>query len=148
VLRDERSSADAPLRVVAAILTDGDRVLACRRRPEKSAAGKWEFPGGKVEPGEDDASALQREIREELGVDVSVDGVLTVDDTQVGARVIRLVCLRASLRGPAPMSSTDHDRLEWMPRAQLSDLDWAEPDLPAVRLLTRPTPRQPRLVAR
>lgn len=119
------------------MIRDGDRVLACRRRPEKAAGGKWEFPGGKIEPGEDAATALAREIREELGVEVTVGDELTRDDTVVSGRSIRLICLFATLRGPRPEHSTDHDRLEWVRAAELPALDWAEPDLPAVRLLSR-----------
>jgi 8-oxo-dGTP diphosphatase len=124
------------LHVVAAVIFDGGRVLACRRRAEKDAGGRWEFPGGKVEPGESPSEALRREIREELAVDIDVRDELTTDDTRVGGRVIRLTCLRAALAGPRPAVSTDHDRLAWMPARDLASLDWAEPDLPAVALLT------------
>ncbi|KHK96641.1 DNA mismatch repair protein MutT [Microbacterium mangrovi] len=125
-----------PLHVVAAVIFDGPHVLACRRRSEKDAGGRWEFPGGKIEPGESAADALRREIREELGVDIEIGDELTTDDTRVGGRVIRLMCLRARLTGPAPTGSTDHDRLVWMTPDDLGLLDWAEPDLPAVALLT------------
>ena len=123
------------LNVVAAVVFDGDLVLACRRRPGRAAGGRWEFPGGKVEPGESTAAALHREIREELAVDIEVLDELTTDDTRVDGRVIRLTCLRAALTGPRPSASTDHDRLVWMPVIDLPSLDWATPDLPAVRLL-------------
>lgn len=125
------------LHVVAAVVRDGDQVLACRRAPHKASAGLWEFPGGKVEPDESPADALRREIREELGVDIAVLDELTTDDTRVGDRVIRLACLRATLTGPRPTHSTDHDRLEWVPVDELASLEWAAPDLPAVRLLAR-----------
>jgi 8-oxo-dGTP diphosphatase len=134
--------SDAPLEVVAAVVADGGRYLACRRRPERSAGGRWEFPGGKVEPGESPAEALVREIREELGVDVEPGAELCTDETAVGDRVIRLVCLRATLTGPRPTASTDHDLLAWIAPAELAALDWAAPDLPAVRLLAAaPAPR-------
>ena len=125
------------LHVVAAVIRDGDHVLACRRAPHKASAGLWEFPGGKVEPDESPADALRREIHEELGVDIAVLDELTIDDTAVSDRVIRLTCMRATLPGPRPTRSTDHDRLEWVPVDELSTLEWAAPDLPAVRLLTR-----------
>jgi len=124
------------LHVVAAVIIEGDRVLACRRRPDKTAGGRWEFPGGKVENGEAPDAALRREILEELGVEILVLDELTTDDTRVDDRMIRLRCLRSELVGTAPVSSTDHDRLEWVPVSKLSQLDWADPDLPAVRLLT------------
>ena len=58
----------AVIRVVAAVIADGDRLLVCQRPPHKRHGGLWEFPGGKREPGETDAEAAGRELREELGV--------------------------------------------------------------------------------
>lgn len=122
--------------VAAVIFDDTNRVLACRRRPEKAAGGKWEFPGGKVEHGESAVEALRREILEELAIDIQVTVELTSDETRVGERTIRLTCFRAVLTGLAPASSSDHDRLEWVHLHDLPAYGWAEPDLPAVRLLT------------
>jgi len=120
-----------PLDVVAAVIERDDRVLACRRRPGKAAAGRWEFPGGKIEAGETAEEALVREIREELGVGIRVTGHLTTDVTDG----IRLVCLRARLVTDAPVASTDHDALEWVALDGLGARDWADADRPAVRLL-------------
>lgn len=125
--------------VVAAVIYDGDRVLACRRRPEKAAGGLWEFPGGKIERGETPSQALAREIREELGILISVDSLFTLDDTVVGDRVIRLGCWSSSIRGALPQSSTDHDELRWVTRDELASLEWATPDLPAVTKLQAST---------
>lgn len=97
-----------PLLVVAAVIERDGSYLACRRRAGKAAAGRWEFPGGKVEHGETPHAALEREIGEELGVGIRVTGHLTTDDTDG----IRLMCLRAVLTGAAPTASTDHDALE------------------------------------
>lgn len=127
------------IEVVAAVIEHDGLVLACRRRPEKAAGGKWEFPGGKVEQGETDAEALVREIHEELGIIIEVTGPLRTDDTEVGSNVIRLVCLRARLRGEAPTASLDHDELRWVSRGDLAALDWAAPDIPAVVELSRST---------
>ncbi|MFH8248869.1 (deoxy)nucleoside triphosphate pyrophosphohydrolase [Microbacterium sp. B2969] len=121
-----------PIDVVAAVIRHEGLFLACRRAPGKAAAGKWEFPGGKVEPGETPEDALVREIREELGVGITVTGVLTSDVTGP----IRLICLHAVLDGDRPVSSTDHDALRWLPREDLRDIDWADAGLPAVRSLT------------
>lgn len=123
------------LQVVAAVIQDGDQFLVCRRRTEKAAGGRWEFPGGKIEDGESAADALRREISEELAVGISVLGELTIDETLVGDLLIRLTCLRAELEGPRPIGSTDHDCLAWVALDGLGRLNWAEPDLPAVRLL-------------
>ena len=133
--RGENPCDDArmgPLDVVAAVIVDGDRVLACRRRQGKADAGKWEFPGGKVESGEERDAALAREIREELGVRVRVGEVLRSDVTDAAGRSIRLTCFSAALAEGRPTSSTDHDRLEWVRPSELAMLDWAAPDLPMV----------------
>lgn len=125
-----------PLVVVAAVIEREGRILACRRRPGKIAGGRWEFPGGKVEHGEDPESALVREIAEELGVGIRITGHLTTDETDAGDRVIRLSCYRAELVDAGPVASTDHDRLAWLEPAALAGFDWAAPDIPAVRLLS------------
>jgi len=132
----------APLRVVAAVIVDEGLVLACRRAPGRASEGVWEFPGGKVEPGESAQEALVREIAEELAVRVTVGDELTTDSTRVGERVIELTCWWATLDGPRPSGSTDHDRMAWLEPARLDELEWALPDLPAVRLLGgAPRPR-------
>ena len=60
------------LTVVAAVTEREDRVMLCQRRPGAHNALKWEFPGGKIEPGESPEEALARELREELGIEVDV----------------------------------------------------------------------------
>ena len=137
---DGRVPAARPtIDVVAAVVERDGAFLACRRAPGKAAAGKWEFPGGKVEASESPADALVREIREELGVSITVTGELVTVEPGEGSG-IRLICLHANLDGPAPVESTDHDELRWVARAELAELDWAEPDVPAVRLLVDGTP--------
>lgn len=128
-------AAKEPLDVVAGIIVHEGRVLACRRGADRSAGGQWEFPGGKIERDETPRDALVREIREELGVEVSAGRRLTVDETAVGDRVIRLTCVWAHAVDQIPTESTDHDALRWLARGELDSVAWAEPDLPAVRLL-------------
>jgi 8-oxo-dGTP diphosphatase len=123
------------LDVVAAVIADGDGILACRRAPHKDAAGKWEFPGGKVDPGELPEAALAREIGEELEVDIAVGSLILDTSMLVGEVLIRLRCFRAQLAGERPTRSSDHDQLLWLDPRELAGLDWAEPDIPTVQLL-------------
>ncbi|MFF2052539.1 (deoxy)nucleoside triphosphate pyrophosphohydrolase [Leifsonia sp. NPDC058194] len=142
----DRASAGVPttaasaLAVVAAViaddaLADDALLLACRRAPGRDAAGRWEFPGGKVEAGEAPQAALEREIREELGVPIHVGALLDRTTTIVGSRAIDLACYAATLAGAVPERSTDHDLLRWVSREELGALDWADADRPVVRLL-------------
>lgn len=111
--------------VAAAIVRDG-RVLAGRRR-SGPYAGQYEFPGGKVEPGEDDAAALVRECREELGVDVEV-GERIGADTTIDVGVLRLFAARTRDEPQA----LDHDDLRWCGPADLDALPWIAADRPLV----------------
>ncbi len=115
----------------AALLRDG-RVLASRRTEPPRLAGLWEFPGGKVEPGEDDASALVRELREELRVEVEVGGRLG-DDLPIGETAVLRVYLCRLLSGEPAL--VDHDEHRWLGADDLLDVPWIPVDLPLVEQL-------------
>lgn len=125
------------LEVVAAVFSRNGEVLACRRAPGKTAAGKWEFPGGKVDDDESPEAALAREIKEELELSIAVGALIDRSVTPVGDNIIDLACYFVT-SAEAPSRSTDHDELRWMPIGSLPTLDWAAPDLPAVAILTSP----------
>jgi 8-oxo-dGTP diphosphatase len=113
--------------VVAAAIVRAGLVLAARRARPAALAGRWEFPGGKVEPGESDAVALARECREELAVTVRVGpllGVAAISDR------LELRLYRASLVSGAPVAGADHDELRWVGPGSLDELDWLPADGP------------------
>jgi 8-oxo-dGTP diphosphatase len=121
--------------VVAAIIQDENGNYLCAKRGDwKAAAGKWEFPGGKPEAEESLEAAIVREIQEELNTQITVrrqfDRSITGD--------IELVCFVCDLVGEKPVQSTDHSELRWVPEGELSKLDWAEPDLPALKRILIP----------
>jgi len=112
--------------VGAAIVRDG-RLLAARRTAPADSAGRWELPGGKVEPGETPEAALVREIAEELGVTVEVDRWLT-GSAPIGTTYELVVAVVTLTTGePAPV---EHDRVRWLSGGELDEVDWLEPDRP------------------
>ena len=127
--------------VVAAIIVDDldapTRVLGARRvRPER-LAGRWEFPGGKVEPGESSYAALVRELQEELAVTVLVGDELRGPHDD-GWHVTDRHAMRlwfAVLTSPEPVPLTEHDELRWLDATTLGDVPWLDGDLEIVETL-------------
>jgi 8-oxo-dGTP diphosphatase len=120
--------------VVGAAITDGTRVLAARRRSPAHLAGRWEFPGGKVEADESEHAALVRECEEELGVLVAPGPLLgraPIDDTRELA-----VYLARLVRG-TPGAAADHDEVRWLPADALDDLPWLDADRPFLSTVRR-----------
>ncbi len=118
--------------VVAAMLEDGDRILAAQRPPGGWGAGKWEFPGGKLELGEDPRAALARECREELGVEVEAGDVFDVAAHSYadGLSVVLLFIRCRIVSGqPAPIEVGD---IRWVNADEIMQLDWLEADWPIV----------------
>jgi len=112
----------------AAIIRHG-RVLVARRTHPPELAGGWEFPGGKVEPGEDPDTALVREVREELGCEISITGQLP-GESPIRAGLVLRVAVAALVKGePIPH---EHDAVRWLGPDELGDVDWLKADLPFV----------------
>lgn len=118
--------------VVCGVIEDGGgRFLACLRPDGKHLAGRWEFPGGKVDPGETPEAALVRELREELGVEVSVghplDPVRWSDD-RVEIRLLPFPCTIIAGR----LQPIEHEELRWCAPEDFASLLWAGADLPVL----------------
>ncbi|HET7194236.1 MAG TPA: NUDIX domain-containing protein [Nocardioides sp.] len=126
--------------VGAAILRDGC-VLAARRTAPAAAAGRWEFPGGKVEPGETREAALVREVAEELGCRVEVTGWLAGEVPISETHTLAVALANLVDGAPEPV---EHDLVRWLAAGELSDVDWLEADRPFLAelrdLLTTLTP--------
>lgn len=109
------------------------RVLASRRTDPPHLAGFWEFPGGKVDPGETDAEALVRELQEELHLDAAVEGRLG-DDLRIGETAVLRVYLARVLSDREP-ALVDHDAHRWLAADELDDVVWIPVDRPLVEQL-------------
>jgi len=120
---------------VALIDTDG-RVLIAQRPEGKQLAGLWEFPGGKVEPGERPEAALIRELREELGIEVSESCLAPFVFTSHGYDSFHLLMpLYLCRRWSGVVQAREHSALKWVKPAKLSDYPMPPADEPLVAWL-------------
>jgi 8-oxo-dGTP diphosphatase len=123
------------IRVVAALVFRDGRVLAQMRPLHKARGGLWEFPGGKVEPGETDEEALVRECREELGIRVRVGPRVWQTVHAYPDLEVELVVHRAEFEEGAEPSPRDAERIDWIPPRELEKRPFCEADLPLLSLL-------------
>lgn len=119
------------LHVVGAAILRGSECLVARRGSSMSLPGKWEFPGGKVEAGEDPRAALVREIREELGLHISVADCVGRGTAIMGDRRIVLDVYLATMTG-GDLALAEHAEVAWCGADTLQALDWAEADVPVL----------------
>jgi 8-oxo-dGTP diphosphatase len=120
-----------PLHVVGAAIIRDHRCLVAQRGPAMSLPGKWELPGGKVEPGEQPDVALAREIEEELGLRIAVGPLLGSGSANVGSRVVQLDVYAATIVS-GTLTVHEHARVSWATGEKLAHFDWAEADIPCV----------------
>jgi 8-oxo-dGTP diphosphatase len=122
--------------VVAAILERDGKILICQRRPRDPHPLKWEFPGGKLEPGETPAEALRRELEEELGIDARIDAEITrYQYCYPGRQPILLIFYRVIAFSGEPRNLV-FERMVWDTPARLRQYDFLEGDVDFVRTLT------------
>ena len=124
------------IKVTAAILEKDGRIIIAQRKSSDHLSGKWEFPGGKIEPGETPEVCLAREIKEEFEIDVSVGSHLGSNVHHYHHISIELMAYRASwVAGTITMN--DHCAYRWVSVNQLAEFDFAPADIPFVEMLRR-----------
>ncbi|HEY7558061.1 MAG TPA: (deoxy)nucleoside triphosphate pyrophosphohydrolase [Candidatus Binatia bacterium] len=116
------------IEVVAGLIFKGGRLLACRRRADGAFPLKWEFPGGKIESGEEPSMALKRELREELEIDVDeIEEVFTHTHAYAGFSTVKLKFFRVPVyRGE--IINRVFEQLRWVGVEELRRLDFLEGD--------------------
>ncbi|MGP3931517.1 (deoxy)nucleoside triphosphate pyrophosphohydrolase [Nonomuraea sp. KM88] len=124
--------------VAAVIVAPGGRVLAAQRAEPAALAGGWEFPGGKVDPGEDERAALVRECREELGVEIAV-GERVGGDWPLSAGYVMRVWLCSLISGVP--EAKEHLALRWLGPGDYYDVDWLGADLPIMKTVENLLPQ-------
>lgn len=120
--------------VVAALIRKEGKILIARRKPEKSQAGLWELPGGKLEEEESPQEALKRELKEELGVEVVVGAPFMSLEHAYETFTIHLMVFWAD-SATVPVASTDHDELVWIGPEEWRKYPFAPADIPVMEEL-------------
>ena len=122
--------------VTAAILSNNGRLLIAQRKTTGKLPNKWEFPGGKIEPGETPEECLKREMKEEFDIGVTIGEYLGESIFHYDHGSIRLLAYRTNwIAGEFILK--DHQAIEWVNKNELSDYDFAPADMPFVDKLRR-----------
>ncbi len=117
------------IQVVAAVIRKEKKILVAKRSESKNSGGLWEFPGGKVESGEEPKQALIREIIEELDCVIRLDTFLGRSEVSIGSKTIEMSLFDARIDSGQP-KAIEHEEIRWITKDQLYDFSWAPADIP------------------
>ena len=118
------------VKVVAAIIQDGDKIFATQRGYGEFKDG-WEFPGGKIEQGETPQQALKREIEEELDTEITVGNLLTVVEYDYPKFHLSMQCFLCTITS-GKLTLKEHEAAKWLTRDQLDSVAWLPADVKVV----------------
>ena len=118
--------------VSCAVIEKHGKILIARRKSGDQMAGKWEFPGGTIEPGETPEQCLKRELLEELGVEIGIDGFICSSTWKYDHATIQLLAFKATLLS-GELILHDHAEISWVTPQELADYDFPEADVPIIR---------------
>ena len=116
------------LKVTAAIIRDGDKLLLCQRPKEKSCGLLWEFPGGKIEPNETPEQCIARECMEELNIKLENVKYFCKTDYEYPDKVIELLFFNATIENKESMEVKEHNRVAWVTPSELTDYNLCPSD--------------------
>ena len=121
------------IEVVAAIICRNNKYFACQRG-YGVFKNFWEFPGGKIEPGESREEALKREIREELDLSICIDSFLTTVEYDYPSFHLTMHCFLCSIDSQDPIIK-EHENARWLLKEQLHSVQWLPADIKVVEAL-------------
>lgn len=124
------------IKVVGAVIVRDGRVLCARRGRHGALPGLWEFPGGKIEPGETPIQALERELREELEIEVLVGSRIETTVHEYSFGEVTLTTFYCDLQS-GEVTLVEHAEVRWLPPDELEELEWAPADIPAVKSIVK-----------
>ena len=132
------------INVVGAAIKDGDKYLVAQRSVRQGLAGKWEFPGGKIEKGETPEQALAREIKEELKLSVKVGKLIDTSNRYNGNKnkIFNLAVYECSIVDDNEAIPQEEQIVEWKNVEELENLDWADNDIPIVQTIIDAIPKK------
>ena len=137
ITQKESSSMNLPvIEVSCAVIVDGDLVLVTQRSELMPHPLKWEFPGGKLLPGETPKGTIIREIREELGVEISVLQLLPSVKHFYSDSAVKLIPFVCTIR-QGDIKLSEHRSFRWVHRSELEEIDWLEADVEVLALLKK-----------
>jgi 8-oxo-dGTP diphosphatase len=123
-----------PIEVVCGVIWKENRIFIARKKPEKSLGGYWEFPGGKVELGENPKHALERELKEEIGMDVLIGDLMGQNVHFYNEITINLIAYKCEFV-TATFQLIDHDEYDFVPPIELVKFKIAPADLFILKLI-------------
>lgn len=124
------------IHVVGAVFERDGKIMAAQRGPGRALENYWEFPGGKIEPGETPEQTLVRELHEELLTDAEVGEFVGRSEFEYDFGIVRLDAYFAKIIGQEP-TLTEHKQIRWLGADELFSVEWAPADIPIIEELAR-----------
>ncbi|MBC7782528.1 MAG: 8-oxo-dGTP diphosphatase MutT [Burkholderiales bacterium] len=138
----QTNDSNRPITVAIGIVLRGNQVLICQRKTDAVLGGYWEFPGGKIEPGETPAQAVIRELKEELDIVVTAGATLPTIEHTYDHGVIRLSPIHCTLTAGEPRA-IGCQRFQWVECNRLSEYTFPAANAPLLQLLARASTLHP-----
>jgi len=123
--------------VVAAIMEKNSKILIAKRKKEDTLGGLWEFPGGKIEPGETPEECLKREMKEEFGIETEIGPFVTSSKFIYFLIPVDLLAYKVNYIS-GDLKVNEHDEIKWVAVNKLNDYEFVGPDRPIVKTLLTP----------